>query len=352
MAAHQKETIIEFNTSRLGLPVAAIVPAWQSRSILPDCLSALESQDVVKIEILVCDKGSNDETREFVQENHPKAAYIESDPGLGIAAALNRGLEAAGDAPYLAVVYPGTRLRYDALVRLLRTLREEAEAGIAVPRIMHDEEPERIKCEGVAVTSGFETFTLSNLMTPLKDEEKPLFVPAPAESCMMMRKEVYDCIGGFDEHYFCGWEMIDYSMRAYLKGYRCCYVPDAEAYELGRQFLHPWSREYVYEHCRAALATAAKHLSLPKLLLRMPLLLATRLRVAALFAGGGRLGAALRGEFAAFPLAMRMALKRRTLPRAEEDYSAEFFLQRGDRLREALRHKKKPDMDWVEEREV
>ncbi len=55
--------------------------------------------------------------------------------------------------------------------------------------------------------------------------------------CLALRRDVWDSLGGFDELYFAYNEDTDLSLRAWLRGWRVLYVPDAIAdhhYEFGR----------------------------------------------------------------------------------------------------------------------
>jgi GT2 family glycosyltransferase len=198
--------------------------------------------------------------------------------------------------------------------------------------------PMRIDCMGTAITSAFGQLSIGGSREFLLGFHKQRFVPAACGGGMLIRGEVFQTIGNFDEDYFLCWEDVEFSFRAYRSGYKCLYVPDAVIHHATTSIMGHWSRVNVFNYCRGALPTAAKLLPLKDLILLLPLILFNRFRIAALYAGGGRLGTAIQGELSSIPLALRMLKKRKLLPTGRKGFRLRDLLREGDRLRKVTKY--------------
>ena len=90
------------------------------------------------------------------------------------------------------------------------------------------------------------------------DENLITEVGGVSGSCMLIRREVVDQIGYFDERYFAYQEDSDYCLRASQKGWNIIYYPDAVVYHIGgaggsnsypMRAIYEWHRSYyLYYH--------------------------------------------------------------------------------------------------------
>ena len=74
----------------IGADVSIVIPTYNYRKYLRDCLEGALSQTIPPKEILVVDDGSEDNTREVVQEFLPNVRYI-WQANMGLSAARNKG---------------------------------------------------------------------------------------------------------------------------------------------------------------------------------------------------------------------------------------------------------------------
>src|SRR5206468_499009 len=86
-------------TAASGSPlpsVSVVLPTLNERAFIRDCLDSLLAQDYPALtEILVCDGGSTDGTRELVKVAPSPVALLDN-PRVTAAAAMNVGIAAAG----------------------------------------------------------------------------------------------------------------------------------------------------------------------------------------------------------------------------------------------------------------
>ncbi|MGZ4265456.1 MAG: glycosyltransferase family 2 protein, partial [Solirubrobacteraceae bacterium] len=80
----------------LRMEVAVVVPNWNGRRWLAQCLGSLAAQTRPAAEIVIVDNGSVDDSLELARSSGLPIGIIELERNTGFAFAANRGIEAAG----------------------------------------------------------------------------------------------------------------------------------------------------------------------------------------------------------------------------------------------------------------
>src|SRR5580658_2976604 len=104
------------------MTVAAVVPNWNRRELLETLLRSLRDQTVAFEEIIVVDNGSTDDSVEVAER--AGARVLRMGRNLGSAAAVNRGIEAAGKE-WVAVLNNDVTLERDWLGILVSAAERE-----------------------------------------------------------------------------------------------------------------------------------------------------------------------------------------------------------------------------------
>lgn len=177
--------------------VSIIIPAKNERDFLPELLSSIKQQTLQPYEILVADAGSTDGTQEIARSFG--ARVISGGlPGPG----RNRGASAAIGEILLFLDADVTLPQKDFLEHALREFTERKLALATADVLL---------TEGTCYDKI--THALYNAYVRLWGSAHP---HAPG-FCIMVRKEMHDAIGGFDETVtFC--EDHDYAHRAAQRG--------------------------------------------------------------------------------------------------------------------------------------
>jgi GT2 family glycosyltransferase len=278
--------------------VAVVIPSWNSLALLPRCLDSLRDQGV-ELETLVVDNGSGDGTVAYLErEGIPHLALPEN---VGFARAMNLGVARARTETVLAlnadtVVEPG------AVTTLLEALEADASLGGVQPRILQMEEREgdaeqaRLYSAGQGLTRDGRAFELGagEEQSPALRVGREIFGVCGA-ACLL-RRELFDRSGGYDERYFAFYEDVDLNVRAQIGGWRFAYVPEAVVWHLGNASWMAaaprpgaWNARLV---ARNRIATQAKFLPLRVL----PRILAVEVGALVRAARQGRFRATLRGK--------------------------------------------------------
>jgi GT2 family glycosyltransferase len=295
--------------------VAVIIPSWNSLAFLPRCLGSLRDQGV-ELETLVVDNGSGDGTVAYLErEGIPHLALPEN---VGFARAMNLGAARVGAEAVLAlnadtVVEPG------AVARLLEALEADASLGGVQPRILQLEEREgdaeqaRLYSAGQGLTRDGRAFELGagEEQSPAARVGREIFGVCGA-ACLL-RRELFDRLGGYDERYFAFYEDVDLNVRAQIGGWGFAYVPEAVVWHLGNASWMAaaprpgaWNARLV---ARNRIATQAKFMPLRAL----PRILLIEIGALARAARQGRFRATLRGKLEGLRRLPEMRRDRRRL---------------------------------------
>ncbi len=194
-------------------------------------------------EIVVVDNASTDRTCHEVTRRGVR--LIANSRNFGFAAAVNQGVRSL-ETPFVLLLNPDALLEtpLDALVECCRQPRVAGaggklvdsagrpQAGFAVRRLPT---PAALICEVLLINRIWPHNPANWHYRCLGfDFSAPGEVEQPAGAFLMIRRDVWTELQGFDERFFPLWfEDVDYCWRAREKGYRMCYTPQAVAKHTG-----------------------------------------------------------------------------------------------------------------------
>lgn len=207
----------------MAATVDAVIGSYNGERYLGDCLTSLRAQTLEPRRVYVVDAGSTDKSVEAAES---MGATVISSPNRGLGYLYNRGVERS-DAPFVFVANNDIALAPDCLERLAEEL--EADDVFSVdPRqntwtgdgLVHARTT--IK-RGPPLRRAIPGFTL-DLRAPSTSVVTTVCTNAGA---MLVRRDMFSALGGFDETYFLDFEDLDLCWRAWARGWRSLHVPDA-----------------------------------------------------------------------------------------------------------------------------
>jgi len=297
--------------------VAVVIPSWNSAGLLPRCLDSLEDQGV-EIELLVVDNGSGDGSVELLRER--SVPHLSLPRNVGFAAAVNLGASRVGADAVLAL-NADTVLGPGCLAALHGALAADPGLGGVQPRLLQlegetgDAASARLYSAGQALTRDGRAVEIG----AGEEQRPPLLrrreVFGVCGAACLLRRQLFDQLGGYDESYFAFYEDVDLNVRARIAGWRFEYVPEAVVWHLGNA---SWTAGFSRPGAENARLVARNRLAT-----QMKFMPARALpRIAAVEAGSlaraarqRRLGATLRGKLSALRWLPRLLGERRRLRR-------------------------------------
>jgi N-acetylglucosaminyl-diphospho-decaprenol L-rhamnosyltransferase len=242
-----------------ALPLDAVVVTWNSREMVLRCLERIEPSSVERV--VVVDNASGDGTTEAVRRRHPAADVLRLDEEVGLASAYNRGAE-RGSAMLVLFLNDDVLTTRASLATLVRALRERPGAVAAAGRLV---DPVAGRTQAEYLPQQFPTLrSLVSMLagrrrTAVETGSEVVAVDQPPGACLLVRREVFDAVGGWDEDFAFWFEDVDLSRRLQSHG-DVLYVPGAAFEHVGGQSAVRLSRaQVVSRHYRGALLYAVKH---------------------------------------------------------------------------------------------
>jgi GT2 family glycosyltransferase len=227
--------------------------------------SVLSSADTFTKEIHVIDNASTDETLNVLPAAFPQIHYRRIERNVGFARGVNiAARESSGD--FLLLLNSDARLALDALRLAVERLRAHPHWGIAGAQLLH---ADGRKQNSIANLPSLATELLNKFLLralwpkrfPGKEQNylEPVEVESVIGAFFLVRRELWEKLGGMDERFFFFFEETDFCLRARETGFVTVHLPEVRVWhgqgQTAKQDL-PAAR---IEYWRSRYAYFAKH---------------------------------------------------------------------------------------------
>lgn len=222
-----------------NIRVSIVIVSWNALDIVRKCLPSVLDTDFDGFEIIFADNASSDGSAEWVETHHPEVRVVRHPENWGFARGNNEAVKHAnGDLVVLlnndVEVHPGW------LSPLVRHLDTCPDVGAAQPKLLQYDHRESFEYSGAA--GGFldrwgYPFARGRIFDVLETDEGQYDGIADifwaSGTCMMVRREAWDALGGLEESFFMHMEEIDLCWRLRRSGFRISCVSEAVVFHIG-----------------------------------------------------------------------------------------------------------------------
>jgi GT2 family glycosyltransferase len=242
--------------SRGDVTASFLIVNWNGKGLLQACLSSLRCQSCQSFEVVLVDNGSSDGSSDFVREHFPEVRLVELGENRGFAGGNNAGLEHCA-GKYIALLNNDAELSPDWLSKMLAILERKPDVGFCSSRIF-------VKGTKLIDSVG-DRFTTAFTGTKLGENQSgelfdtPVPIQGVCAAAAIYRKKMLEEIGFFDDDLFLNYEDTDLNMRAWLRGWKCVYVPEAKVFHAVNATIGRMSQISVYYFSRNSLLVLVKN---------------------------------------------------------------------------------------------
>lgn len=239
--------------------VTAILVVHSGAAYLRRTLAALSAQTQRPEATLVADVGSVDGSREMLATlagARLVAAPERSSFGSAVSHALSLAAPDANDGEWLWLLRHDSAPDPDALARLLAAVEVAPSVAVAGPKLGLWDAPAVIGDFGTSMTTLGATVSLVAGELDQGQHDTTADVLAVAEAGMLVRRSVWEALGGFDPALPATDDALDFCVRARLAGHRVIRVAGARVFTAGGPEL--FGRVTSSAHRRARLARTAQ----------------------------------------------------------------------------------------------
>ncbi len=215
--------------------LSTIVLSYNTEELTLKCLGSIVAQykkelENKKIEIIVVDNNSSDDSvktlkKEFVNTKYLK--LIESKENLGFGKGCNKGVKNAS-GEYMLFLNSDTEVLDRGFLSMIEFLDKNPKIAILGGKIEN--------IDGSIQKSVGKFYNLFNLIVMLLGLERLGFLRSSPKdikevdwvsgACMMVRKDVFEKLSGFDEQFFMYIEDMEICYRAKKLGYSTYFFPN------------------------------------------------------------------------------------------------------------------------------
>lgn len=206
--------------------VSIIIVNYNGKHLLKKCLESLMKNNYENNEIILVDNNSTDDSIEFVKNFHPSVIIIKLDKNYGFAEPNNIGAKIAkGDL--LLFLNNDTIPNPNFISEMVNVLKQDPKIAICQSLLL--------KPNGEVDSSGDFIDTIGRAYSSKEKISDTKKILSARGASMMVRKNSFWELGGFDKKFFVSFEDVDIGWRAWIWGYKVVVVPTSVVYHTGSQ---------------------------------------------------------------------------------------------------------------------
>lgn len=257
--------------------VTIIMLNWNGLADTENCLRSVFAH-TANVDVIVWDNGSREDEASFIEKTFGDRVTVHRSPvNVGITGGYN-GAARLAKTEYLIFLNNDAEVAAGWLAPLLQTMENDASVGACQPKIRSWHERNRFDysgaCGGFLDAFGY-PFTRGRIFSEMEEDrgqyDDAMDIHWASAACMMIRKNLWDELGGVDEGFFVYMDEVDLCWRLRLGGYRIVCVPQSTTYHKGAATMKKFpARKRFFEH-RNNLLMLLKNLRTADLLWRLPM---------------------------------------------------------------------------------
>lgn len=257
--------------------VDVVIVNWNAGIWLKHCLDSLAhfgGPDVARVTVV--DNGSTDGSHQVAVDGLP-LQIVEANANLGFGRACNLGAR-GGSAPYILFLNPDAAMIDGSLGAIVDFMQSAEGAGVGIcgPRLVGEDGRTQRSCSNFARPSTYigGAMGLSErlpwLFKPQLAQinyDLSQIVDQPIGAYFVIRRSLFEELGGFDERFFVYFEEVDLAFRAKKRGWDAYYLADAVAFHKGGGTSERVKAERLFYSLRSRLLFVGKHYSRASLII-------------------------------------------------------------------------------------
>jgi GT2 family glycosyltransferase len=232
----------------MNAALSIIIVSYNTREMTLRCLRHLRETLAERpdfggaVETIVVDNASTDGTVRAIKEFDPSVVIIANTENVGFGAANNAGMRVAG-GELLLLLNSDAFPEAGAIPILLDFLRKYPKVGIVGPRLLNEDGSLQLSCFRFPspMRAWAENLWLSALWPNSRwlgdyrhwSHDTRRNVDFIVGACLLVRRTVFEEVGGFDRRFFMYAEETDWQKRIAAAGWTITFLPEAMVVHIG-----------------------------------------------------------------------------------------------------------------------
>lgn len=223
-----------------NIDVSIIIVTYNCRDETLNCIKSIYKEvKKINFEVIIVDNNSKDDTVELLKKTFTNLKIIENKKNIGFAAAVNQGIFKS-KGKYILVLNPDTEVVGDCVKIMFDFLKNDRKVGITGGKLLWPDRRTQIlfmqfptlKAQLIEALYLHILFPKNRIISSHyltnRNYNTEREVDVVSGACMMVRKEVMEKIGYFDEDLFIYAEDVDFCYRTRENGWKIFYLPYAQ----------------------------------------------------------------------------------------------------------------------------
>lgn len=221
------------------MDLSIVIVNYNTKKLLVDCIESILDSDIsVDFEVCVVDNNSYDQSFSVFLAS-PRIKFILNKKNNGYSVANNIAIQNT-TGKYILLLNPDTRLYPGSVDLLISRIEADEAIGAVGPKLIREDGSLDKACRRSFPTPSvwfYHSFGLGKLFPKNPkfnsynldhiDPDLEMEVDSLVGACMLVRREAFEMVGGFDERFFLYGEDLDLCLRMKNNGWAVWYFPNA-----------------------------------------------------------------------------------------------------------------------------
>ncbi len=224
--------------------VSVIIVNYNGRTYLEKCLKSLMNINYSNFQVILVDNNSEDGSVEFVRKLYPTITIKKLEKNFGFAKPNNIGARIS-KGNYLLFLNNDTDPDPNFVKELVDTIKKNSEIAICQSLLL--------KPDGSIDSGGdyVDKYGRAYSMHTAPNKIKPILSARGAS--MLIKKDVFWELGGFDENFVTSFEDVDIGWRAWIMGYKAVIVPKSIVYHFSGKTIEKLKKDIQFHGAKNSL---------------------------------------------------------------------------------------------------
>jgi len=243
--------------------VTVLILSYNGKKLLDDSISSYLANDYVNFEVVVIDNGSTDGTQEYVKSKWKNVELLRLDQNKGYSGGFNFGLDYAfnkKDADFVLITNNDVVADKKIISSLADTAKDDEKIGFVTGKVLFFDNPKVIQTAGKKE----DKIRLNGPDIGLNEIDDGQYdyiseIPFADDIFMLVSKNLFFEVGGYDETFFLQAEQFDWQVRAKKQNFKILYTYKAFLYHKESMTIGKVSAEKEYYNSRNSMIVILKH---------------------------------------------------------------------------------------------
>lgn len=221
----QELRIVNERVQKADFDCSIVIPVWNRVDLTQECLTHLaETTKTCSYEVIIVDNASTDGTKPFLETLGGDVQVITNPKNLGFAKACNQGA-AAARGKYVMFLNNDTIPQPGWLDPLIQEMEADPQVAVVGSQLLFPDG--KVQHAGVVFSRTYEEpyHLFSGSSSDIPGIQRRREMQAVTAACMLVRKDQFERVGGFDEEFLNGFEDVDFCLRIRENGMKVIYQP-------------------------------------------------------------------------------------------------------------------------------